>query len=122
MEKEATQPAANPQVGTPAAPVEQTAGVKELPSLESSKKHTAEKYANGVGKVILVLNVFIASILILGGFQTLGGYSDIFGWIAIGVGILLILTALFVWSILSLFVNMSYRLTQIDLRLKEMAK
>ena len=88
--------------------------------LEKSNNYAAEHVANGLASLTRAIGIIVGIIgLIAGIVMFIGGYGDnLIGALCIIFGLIFFLIGLVSWAFIKLMVNMSYRLTRIDNKLK----
>ena len=89
--------------------------------LEKSNNYAAEHVANGLASLTRAIGIIVGIIGLIAGIVMFseGGYGDdLIGALCIIFGLIFFLIGLVSWAFIKLMVNMSYRLTRIDNKLK----
>ena len=90
-------------------------------SLEKSNNYEAEHVANGLASLTRAIGIIVGIIGLIAGIVmfSIGGFGDgLIGALCIIFGLIFFLIGLVSWAFIKLMVNMSYRLTRIDNKLK----
>ena len=90
-------------------------------SLEKSNNYEAEHVANGLASLTRAIGIIVGIIGLIAGIVmfNIGGFGDgLIGALCIIFGLIFFLIGLVSWAFIKLMVNMSYRLTRIDNKLK----
>lgn len=86
------------------------------PVLEESKFLIAERVVNAIAMVYLIFGILV---LILSIILAIEAENEFFQNIGLAIGIVIFFGNLVTWSLIRILVNVSYRLTSIDQKLKQ---
>ena len=85
--------------------------------LEKSNNYAAEHVANGLASLTRAIGIIVGIIGLIAGIVLMSNNAFI-GTLCIIVGLIFFLICLVSWAFIKLMVNVSYRLTRIDNKLK----
>lgn len=100
--------------------------VKKSAILERSRSFAAEHSVNTLATIILVIGIIVGGILF---FLGIGAAIEVshdryamfnYGYVLMFIGFLIFFVHLIAWALLRLQVNISYRLTKIDMQLEKL--
>jgi membrane-bound ClpP family serine protease len=87
--------------------------------LEKSNNYAAEHVANGLASLTRAIGIIVGIIGLMAGIVMFSSFGDgLIGALCIIFGLIFFLICLVSWAFIKLMVNMSYRLTRIDNKLK----
>lgn len=88
----------------------------KAPILEGSKFLIAERVVNAIATISLIFGILVLIISII---LAIEADNELVQNISLAIGIILFFSNLITWSLIRILVNISYRLTSIDQKLKQ---